>query len=312
MSHTVGMIRRRHGSRLLALVALGVGVGVPVDVDAAPRTSAQEPPGQPFIADTPGELPTEPAPIVGGVQMPPGRLLVPDPWYESDDVSEPVAWMTDEVVDETGRLLEPLREAFAETGLWPVVLAAFMVDESRPWEVGEVCPDCATDPTHHDAQSVLAASWAAESEFLGPDQAAPFGSQFPGLAPASTGELDDDALAEADEYARGLVALVPARRPADVLVQLGWTGPVNYFQDVGALSAVLRSWEDRFGAVVVEIGFAELGIAVRRPPDDEKAATAVAAELFAFCPDIVFQGYESIAALGEGIDGAPGWYFWWD
>lgn len=268
--------------------------------------------GEAFVAAEAGELPDEGSPVVGGVQLPAGHLLVPAPWSPDDPPADPVAWVTDGEVDDPGRLLAPLRAAFADTGLWPVVLDSFLLDDARPWVTGELCPTCATDPADHDAETVLASSWQAESIYLEPDQVAPFGSAFPGLAPAPDGDFDDAALEDMDEFVHGRVALVPATRPADVLVQLGWTGPLNYYQDVGEVSAVLRSWEDRFGAVVVEVGFAELYVAVRRPPSDEKSALAVAAELFAFCPDSVVQGFGTIAALGDGIEGESGWAFWWD
>lgn len=105
----------------------------------------------------------------------------------------------------------------------------------------------------------------------------------------------------------GLVAVV---RAADAA--LGWQGPVNVYQDMGRLAAVLRSWEDRFAAVVVGIGFDTLSVAVRRPPTTDADATALAAEHFAVCPDQILQGVGTIAKYAEAIKGRGEWLFWWD
>lgn len=49
-----------------------------------------------------------------------------------------------------------------------------------------------------------------------------------------------------------------------VLPLIGWTAS-DQFADALPVAAVLRSWEDRFGARLLEVGFAEirlLGLAV--------------------------------------------------
>ena len=101
-------------------------------------------------------------------------------------------------------------------------------------------------------------------------------------------------------------------RPADAVATLGWTGPLNHYDDMGMLAAVLRSWEDRFGAVVVGIGFDTLTVAVRRPPSDERSATAVAAEHLAACSDNIWQGPGSLVVYADMIREQPVWSFWWD
>jgi len=47
------------------------------------------------------------------------------------------------------------------------------------------------------------------------------------------------------------IGLVAAERPADVPLVIGWEGPVNWGDFLLPLTAVLRSWEDRFGARVI-------------------------------------------------------------
>src|SRR5215469_17486737 len=48
------------------------------------------------------------------------------------------------------------------------------------------------------------------------------------------------------------------------------------------LAAVLRSWEDRFGVRLLEVGFADIRLLVSRPPQTLEAAQPIAAEHFAF------------------------------
>lgn len=73
-------------------------------------------------------------------------------------------------------------------------------------------------------------------------------------------------------------------------------GPGEHTDDTGELAAVVRSWKDRFGAVVV--GFADLYVSVASPPATLQEALHVATEHFAFCPDNI-----TVAAYVERIVG---------
>jgi hypothetical protein len=50
----------------------------------------------------------------------------------------------------------------------------------------------------------------------------------------------------------------------------------------------------------------------RRPPQTEDEAAAVAAEHFAVCPDLVWQGTETIEDYASLLRGQVTWSFWWD
>ena len=108
----------------------------------------------------------------------------------------------------------------------------------------------------------------------------------------------------------GGLGLVAVTRPADVPGALGWSGAINHTNDTGLLCAVLRSWEERYDALLVGLGFDTMYLGVRRRPHGEQARTA-ARELYAFCPDIVDQGVETIEALAQQIESSPVWPFWW-
>jgi hypothetical protein len=81
---------------------------------------------------------------------------------------------------------------------------------------------------------------------------------FPGLAPATDGSLGSAArLAALRSLPPARIGLVAAPRSADVLATVGW----SCFDDYGDgltngvwIGAVLRSWENRFGARLLAIG----------------------------------------------------------
>jgi Domain of unknown function (DUF4253) len=108
------------------------------------------------------------------------------------------------------------------------------------------------------------------------------------------------------------IGLVAANRAADIITALGWTGAANVHQDPALLSAVLRSWEDRWAARVVEIGFDTLRLTVGILPRDRQTVLTLAAEHFAFCPDNIWQGAGTLAAYAESLQGSRVWTFWWD
>ena len=141
---------------------------------------------------------------------------------------------------------------------------------------------------------------------------APFKHEFPGLAPASTSTSDRTTIHEVVQEIHGRLGLVPTTRPADVLATIGWLGPVNYYSDMGLLSAVLRSWEIRFDAFVVGVGFDTVTIAVGKPPSTLNAARAIAAEHFAVCSDNIYQGSGSIGEYAGELLNCGVWKFWWD
>ncbi len=78
------------------------------------------------------------------------------------------------------------------------------------------------------------------------------------------------------------------------------------------MSAVLRSWEIRWLARVVEIGSDTLLLTVGNPPQDEKTATALAVEHCAFCPDNIWQGPGTLGEYAKTLVGSRTWMFWWD
>lgn len=241
-----------------------------------------------------------------GLQLPPGKLVdatIDGTWHE------PLMWYADEPAAPRG--WADLLPARRTAGLHPLLIEG---GHRKEWpEEWGLSPDSTSYPGDHDAEDVLAASW----EDLTADE------EWPGLAAPQTSSADPDK--EAAEVASILtdegswmhgarLALVPARRSADIPAAVGWSGPVNHEGDVARLSAVLRSWEDRFGIRVVALTFDQLVVSVAAPPMTQEDAEAVAAEHLAFCPDNIHQGrHTTLAAYAtHRVLDQPAWTFWWD
>lgn len=151
-----------------------------------------------------------------------------------------------------------------------------------------------------DAGAVLAAQW--------------FGVVHSGLTVASE-RIDDPVVAAtrlADEPWKAHLALVPVSRPSDIPAAVGWSGPCNVTDDVVGLSAVLRNWEERFGALLVRVDLATLWLSVAAPPWTEQDCLAVAAEHFAFCRDVDGEDPRPLSEYAATLRGAQRWRFWWD
>ncbi len=222
-----------------------------------------------------------------GLVLPPGSLVdatLDGPWHE------PLLWYADGPA--TPRDWPDLRESGRRLGLLPLLVTGGRRDQ---WpEDWDLCPDDTSYPGDHDAEEVLAGYWAdhvdhaddktgdelgdgAAADDHDEDTPAP-GSSWPGLAPAPAREAAEDAdtvaaglagvvAADADAWLGGArIALVPARRSADIPAAIGWSGPMNHENDVARLCAVLRSWEDRYDARVVVLGFDTMIVSVGRPP----------------------------------------------
>ncbi|MFE7515705.1 DUF4253 domain-containing protein [Streptomyces sp. NPDC057540] len=255
------------------------------------------------MAMIPNQLPrlaSDPTGRAFGLDLPPGALAGPadDPYlWSGHGPAGPAAWGA-------------LRPAARTAGLLPVLLGGdWGLDR---WELE---PERMSDPADHDAEEVLAGFWGYGTA----------GGEWPGLAPAQPWDTDPDRAAETVAemltepgfwLADARPALVPARRSADIPAVIGWSGPLNHENDVARLCAVLRSWEDRFGARVVALTFDQLVVSVAAPPRTPEEAEAVAAEHFAFCPDNITQGSRDTATLGgyarKAVLDTPVWTFWWD
>jgi Domain of unknown function (DUF4253) len=256
---------------------------------------------------------------LGPLTLPAGRRIT-----AGFGSGQPVAWATEQPVPGAGRAWQALSGAHAQTGLVPFLLKGLdRGSTARPWDEEEF-----EDPADvsllngMNAGQLLKELW--DGELSGePDgyededpeyaaQYAPFTRQFPGLAPAMTTPMDPAQLQWVlDALPPARIGLVPAARPADALPQLGWLG-TDQFSDALPIAAVLRSWQERFGARLLQVGFAEIKLLVERPPTGYEAALRVAAEQWAFCDECGGEGLSQVSDIAARMSSTPVWTFWWD
>jgi hypothetical protein len=276
------------------------------------------------------------------VDLPPGRLVLP---RDAEPGTPPAYWLSDRPARPD--LWVQLHKAHARSGLWPAFADGLDMQPDRPWVNGEVDPWPVARIDALSAGDVMEGFWRAHVagehlllEMAGDDpremigeikldtcdgfgELQPFGASWPGLAPAADCGRDPDEFADqhvrATDDGTSRIMLVPAARSADLITAVGWKGPCNYTNDMPLLSSMLRSWEERFGARVVEIGFDILHLTVASPPVTPKHAEHVAAEHFAFCPDSINQNQFQSISIGtireyadQAVRGKSEWWFWWD
>ena len=253
---------------------------------------------------------------LGPVMLPAGRRVL-----AAQGSGEPVAWATRQKVPDAGRVWSALSDMHEQTGLVPVLLAMEPAEDPEGLVFDSFCcsPCDVTELDHLDAADVLRRMWDDsfwEEEYddrpAAAREHAPFGRQFPGLAPAEDGKL---SMAQLHEVLGSLpparLGLIPASRPADVPPLVGWI-PSDWAGRMLPTAAVLRSWEARFGARLLKIGPDRIWLLAERPPRDSAAALRLAAEHFAFCDECGGQGLRYVSAITASLVGAPIWTFWWD
>lgn len=107
------------------------------------------------------------------------------------------------------------------------------------------------------------------------------------------------------------LAEVPCKNPWAVFAHVPF-GEWNDVPSDAVLTAVFRTWYERFGAVPAYLGSDVIEFWVDRPVTDPVIACELAKEMYALCPDIVDQGVETVQNLAQALLNASTWYFWWD
>jgi Domain of unknown function (DUF4253) len=106
------------------------------------------------------------------------------------------------------------------------------------------------------------------------------------------------------------LALIPAARSADIPGRIGSNDPNSYLL-AAEMSAVLRSWEDRFGARVLAC-LDGLYVSVASPPLDWEHGEHLALEHVLFCDDQLDNPpVWTFPSYVERILGADLWRFRW-
>lgn len=218
----------------------------------------------PFFAARAGTLPNDGPATVAGISLPAGSRC-------------PRYWATDTGVPDALGLASRLAAAFAKTGLWPVIWDQSESPDRYSMSFGD--PRLAA---RLDAGAVLRKAWrpyaTPSRRFLGlaaGEGATAPADPFAALAASHTLGSSPDA---------GLVLiLVAVHRPADVISTLDVIQSEWLSED--AITAVARSWEERFGAVLTSATPGGMGLAVGDPPRSSHQALTLAAEQEALAPE---------------------------
>lgn len=107
------------------------------------------------------------------------------------------------------------------------------------------------------------------------------------------------------------IGLLPTSDPTEVPAILdcgGW----NAFPESEVHVGLLRRWRDRYGARLIGHTTDTLTFHVLRPPHTPQEALELATEHYAYCSDVIDQGFGSLDALAGALMHAPTWQFWWD
>jgi hypothetical protein len=224
-----------------------------------------------------------------------------------DPVGDPRGWLVDRT-QVTRDVWRRHARRFDRTGLWPLFSCRpehLHLDHRDPLRYGTP-----------DAAEVLGHAWEG-TRLVSPDGTEWPHPPWPGLA-ASSGEPSPEVVVRELPWLAGDLLLVPATRPADAIARLGWYGAGNWLLEPADVAAVLRSWEDRFGAYVLAAGPADLDLVVTRPPRSTEQCRVLADEHYAFCVDNFYpqtlpeQEVISVERYAAALRGTLTWHFWWD
>ena len=107
-----------------------------------------------------------------------------------------------------------------------------------------------------------------------------------------------------------IIVKIPTDNPWEVFAWLpfgGW----NECPEPEVMISVGKYWYEKFGAVPAVISHDVLEFAAM-PVRDRSAAIGLALEQYAFCNDIIDQGFQEPSVLADTLTKSSVWYFWWD
>ncbi|MFC9746750.1 DUF4253 domain-containing protein [Streptomyces niveus] len=253
--------------------------------------------------------------------LPPGR-------FSSRD-HVPV-WVSDEFPQDIERLWPRLLSEPGAHGLVPLLRSpAYMGEPLSPRRVDAIRLEEVLAADFVEYRRKRLSSWTDPTPVPVPegiepwphDPGPPF-ERWPGLTPAipitSAGPTPEEAasdllgaLIETSEFEleECRLVLVPAHRASDALALTGWSNEAP----LPLLCALLRSWEDRFGARVVAVSGGELHVSVARPLVEAEHADPLALEhVLSTADNIVDDPPKPFPEYASELAGRTSWSFWWD
>lgn len=107
------------------------------------------------------------------------------------------------------------------------------------------------------------------------------------------------------------ILMAPTAIPWEVAAYLNYGG-WNECPSPEVQVALHKKWFDKWHAEPFAMTADVIEMHVRKPVPAGEEAFELARQQFVYCPDIVYQGVETVSRLAEEIAESDGWYFWWD
>lgn len=195
--------------------------------------------------------------------------------------------------DALGWWLE-IRQSAEKTGWMPVLLGA--PEEWR--DSGEAII--------HEGDDELARAELIDAGALLHDKAAEAGEPARGVPILPRRGDTDFATPQQD----GLLGLVETNAGWKIPAMFPWKGSTNWELYGAEHAAILGSWHRRFEAEIVAMTYDVIELYVPSPPSREEAL-GVAAEVYAYCPELLDSGVPTLEDLAEHMIMSKAWYFRW-
>jgi hypothetical protein len=202
-----------------------------------------------------------------------------------------------------------LRQSAPDLEFWPVILG-------EPKNVERICEIFGTPEAENPAEAIPLANKVDVQEFF-QGRAEEFSGEgsrgeWPKNAEGMTEFTIPRKILQPDQFHESVViGLVPASHSWEVPAVLsfgGWNDCPFPTDQV----AVLRYWNEVYGAELVGLSGDVMELEAARKPSTKEEALKLAQEQYWFCYDIVEQGVGTIENLARGLMESNIWYFWWD
>ncbi|WP_323762849.1 DUF4253 domain-containing protein [Maricaulis sp.] len=144
-----------------------------------------------------------------------------------------------------------------------------------------------------------------------PDLMKEISGAWPAEAEALNGPLAVTSPLTNQPHSLTYIGVFPTDDETEIPALLRW-GAWNDCPAPEVHVAHLRGWRDAYGAKLVSITRDTIELRVDRRPASREEALELARQHFAYCPDIVLQGTQTIEALAASLMQSDWWFFWWD
>ncbi len=199
------------------------------------------------------------------------------------------------------------RSSALETGLWPLFLGPDYV------EAGRQDPEGSFEELMQEAKGIDIKTWLEQrsTEVLMESEQAKFDPAE--LSPSGNAATHFTLIDGLDPKKTPLTyfARVPCKEPWMVPLVVPFGGANDCPVDAQH-AALFRYWQETYKAELVGATSEIVEFYLPTPIQNPKIATTLAWEMYAYAPDIVEQGTETVEELANNLLGSSSWFFWWD